>query len=208
MKKRDSLLSWTRFKSAGLRVGSAVRAALPLTPPFIVSAAILTVIQPPVGWAPLAWVSMVPVILACSHRAKPRPLALAAYLVSLAYWLVSLYWVFPITMIGWLVFGLYTALLWPILVLSLRYCRAKKLPMFLAAAVLIVGIERMQGIFLGGFPWRLLAHSQYRSIEIIQISDIFGAGGVSFLIAMVNGLLAELILGAFQKQKRTSWGQN
>jgi len=206
MKKRDSLLSWPRFKSAGLGEGSAVKAALLLTPPFIVSAAILTVIQPPLGWAPLAWVSMVPMILACSHRAKPRPLALAAYLVSLVYWLVSLYWVFPITVTGWLVFGLYTALLWPILALSLRYCRAKKVPMFLAAAVLIVGIERMQGLFLGGFPWRLLAHSQYRNIEIIQISDIFGAGGVSFLIAMVNGLVAELILGAFQRQNRTSWG--
>ncbi|MHC4488465.1 MAG: apolipoprotein N-acyltransferase, partial [Planctomycetota bacterium] len=39
-----------------------------------------------------------------------------------------------------------------------------------------------------------LAHSQYQNITLIQIADIFGAGGVSFLIAMVNGLLAELIL--------------
>ena len=39
-----------------------------------------------------------------------------------------------------------------------------------------------------------MGHSQYANITIIQIADIFGAGGVSFLIGMVNGLLAELII--------------
>ena len=61
-------------------------------------------------------------------------------------------------------------------------------------------IERMQGLFLGGFFWRFLAHSQYRNITLIQIADIFGAGGVSFLIAMVNGLLAELIITVYQRK--------
>ncbi len=68
--------------------------------------------------------------------------------------------------------------------------------MFLASAVLVVGAERMQGLFLGGFFWRFLAHSQFQNITLIQIADIFGAGGVSFVIAMVNGLIAELILDA------------
>jgi len=97
----------------------------------------------------------------------------------------------------------YTALLWPVLVLGLRYCRLKKVPLFLAAAVLIVGVERMQGLFLGGFFWRFLAHSQYENITLIQIADIFGAGGVSFLIAMVNGLVAELIIAARQARHST-----
>jgi apolipoprotein N-acyltransferase len=162
--------------------------------PFVASAAMLTVIQTPIDWAPLAWVAYVPLILAGSPKAKPRRLFLVSYVVSLLYWLGNLYWVAPVTIVGWLVFGLYTALLWPILVLCLRYCRMKRVPLFLASAVLIVGIERMQGFFLGGFFWRFLAHSQYRNITLIQIADIFGAGGVSFLIAMVNGLVAELIL--------------
>jgi len=57
----------------------------------------------------------------------------------------------------------------------------------------------LQGLFLGGFFWRFLAHSQYANITLIQISDIFGAAGVSFLIAMVNGLVAELIIAAGRK---------
>jgi len=163
---------------------------------FVASAALLTVIQSPINWAPLAWVAFVPFILACCRQAKPRRLFLATYVVSLCYWMINLYWVFPVTIVGWVTICLYTALLWPVLAICLRYCRTKRVPLFLAAGVLIVGVERMQGLFLGGFFWRFLAHSQYQNITIIQIADIFGAGGVSFLIAMVNGQVAELILDA------------
>jgi apolipoprotein N-acyltransferase len=164
----------------------------------------LTVIQPPIGWAALAWVSWVPFILACSPQAKPRPLALISYIISLCYWLVNLYWVWPVTIVGWAAFCLYTAFLWPTLALCIRYCRIKKFPLFLAAPILIVAIERMQGLFLGGFFWRFLAHSQYQNITLIQIADIFGAGGVSFLIAMVNGLIAELIIGNLKLKTQNS----
>ncbi|MHC4426883.1 MAG: apolipoprotein N-acyltransferase, partial [Planctomycetota bacterium] len=167
---------------------------------FVASALLLTVIQPPITLSPLAWLSLVPFILACSPEANPKPLAVAAYFVSLVYWLGNLYWVFPITIIGWAAFCLYTALLWPILALCLRYCRIKNIPLILAVPILFVGAERLQGLFLGGFFWRFLAHSQYRNITLIQIADIFGAAGLSFLIAIVNGLIADLILAARQKK--------
>jgi apolipoprotein N-acyltransferase len=154
--------------------------------PFVCSVAILSVIQPPVSWALLAWVSVVPFILACSPAVKVGRLFLAAYLVSLCYWLGNLYWIAPVTCSGWLTFCLYTALLWPILTIALRFCRIKKAPLFLVVPILFVGAERLQGLFLGGFYWRFLAHSQYANITLIQIADIFGATGVSFLIAMVN----------------------
>jgi len=183
---------------------------------FITSAVMLTVIQPPSPagggefqisnfkfqiFPLLAWVSLVPFVLACSPNARPFSLALVAYIVSLCYWLGNLYWIFPVTIAGWAAFCAYTAVLWPIIAFSLRYCRTKKIPLFLATPVLFVGAERLQGLFLGGFFWRFLAHSQYNNTTIIQIADIFGAAGVSFLIAMVNGLLAELILDAQSNPK-------
>ncbi|MGD8499153.1 MAG: apolipoprotein N-acyltransferase [Phycisphaerales bacterium] len=173
---------------------------------FLGSAAMLTVIQAPISWTPLAWVAFVPFIIACSPGAKPRRLFLISYVISLCYWLGNLYWVLPVTIVGWMTTCLYTALLWPVLALCLRYCRAKKVPLFLATGVLIVGVERMQGLFLGGFFWRFLAHSQYQNITLIQIADIFGAGGLSFLIAMVNGLLAELIIAAIACHPERSEG--
>ena len=171
--------------------------------PFIGTAVMLTLIQAPTDLAPLAWVSFVPFIIACSPKARTWRLFLFGYVISLCYWLGNLYWVAPVTIVGWLLFCLYTALLWPVLALCLRYCREKKVPLFLAAAILIVGVERMQGFFMGGFFWRFLAHSQYKNVTLIQIADIFGAGGVSFLIAMVNGLLAELIVTVREKKNLT-----
>jgi len=180
---------------------------------FALCAAMLTVIQAPIEWSFLAWVALVPFILASTaipvktgiqkndsivdSRLRGndiRRLALIAYIVSLCYWLGNLYWMGYVTPIGWIAFCMYTAALWPIVALCLRWCRIKKFPLFLAVPVLFVGAERLQGLFLGGFFWRLLAHSQYQNITLIQIADIFGAAGVSFLIAMVNGLIAELII--------------
>jgi len=167
---------------------------------FILSAVLLTIIQVPFNCSWLGWVAIVPFILVCSTDKKKRFLFVSAYLVSAFYWLGNLYWIMPLTWLGWVTFCAYTALLWPLLVIGIRYCRLKKLSLFITVPILIVGAEQLQGLFLSGFHWRLMAHSQYENITLIQIADIFGAGGISFLVAMVNGLVAELIIEANNKK--------
>lgn len=173
---------------------------------FGATAVLLSVIQPPWEFSALAWIAFVPLLVVCSPQEKARRLALVGYIVCLLYWLGNLGWLVPVTIAGWLVFCVYTAVLWPVLALSVRWCRGKGVPLFVAAPVLIVGIERLQGFGLGGFLWRLLGHSQYRNTEIIQISDIFGAGGVSFLVAMVNGIVAEWITVLISRMKEADEG--
>ena len=51
----------------------------------------------------------------------------------------------------------------------------------------------MRAYFLTGFPWYYLAHSQYRSLYVIQIADFAGSLGISFLIAFVNAWLVDLV---------------
>ena len=154
----------------------------------------LTLAQPPIGWWPLAWAAYVPFIIAGVGDYKLFKVCLIAYIVSVIYWLGNLYWLSYVTVAGWIAFCFYTALLWPILVIGLRWCGRKKVPLILAAPILIVGIENAQGLFLGGFYWAHLSHSQYANTLITQIADIFGAAGVSFLVAMVNGAIAELFI--------------
>jgi len=48
--------------------------------------------------------------------------------------------------------------------------------------------------FFNGFPWSLLGYSQYRVLSMIQMADITGVYGVSFLIVMVNAALAAVIV--------------
>jgi len=166
---------------------------------FAASAVMLTMAQPPISIWPAAWAAYIPFILVCSPKYKTLPLFVAAYIISACFWLGNLYWMSYVTISGWIAFCLYTALLWPILALTLRWCRAKRIPLVIAAPILVVGAEQMQGLFLGGFYWFYLGHSQYSNTNLIQIADIFGASGVSFLVAMVNGLLAELIIAKRQQ---------
>ena len=161
---------------------------------FVASAVMLTLAQLPIGLWPLAWIAYVPFIVACSPQVNPLKLALAAFIISACFWLGNIYWMSFVTVGGWIAFCLYTALLWPILALSLRWCRAKRIPLVVAVPILVVGIEQSQGLLLGGFYWHHLSHSQYANTTLIQIADIFGAGGVSFLVAMVNGAIAEMII--------------
>lgn len=160
----------------------------------VASALLLTVIQAPIDWSFLAWVAMVPFALACSPQVKTRGFALAAFLIGWVYWLVNLYWILPITIPGWLGMGLYLSLFWLLPALAVRFARAKGVPLFIALPILLVGWERMQGRPMGGFFWRLLGHSQYENLVVIQVADLVGAAGVSFVVALVNGLLADWIV--------------
>jgi apolipoprotein N-acyltransferase len=165
-----------------------------------ISALLLTVIHPPFGLASLAWIAYVPFILACNPMIPRRSLGLAAYGLGFLYWLVNLYWLIPVTALGWIAFCLYMALLWPLMALTLHYGRQKNIPLFIVTAVAVVGIERLQGFPLGGFFWRFLGHSQFQNPTQIQIADLFGAAGVSFVIAMVNGLVADLLMATYQSR--------
>jgi len=168
---------------------------------FGASVFLLTVIQVPFGAGFLAWVALVPFILVCSGDAKPWRLVWVSYIVSLIYWLGNLYWIAIVTVPAYILFCMYLGLYWPLLALCVRYCR-KKVPggLFIIAPLLFVGAEAWQGILITGFSWRLLGHSQYANLSIIQIADIFGATGVSFIIAMVNGLAAALVIDASERK--------
>ncbi len=162
----------------------------------VLSGILLTVIQAPIGWSFLAWIALVPFALACSPQLRPRTLALLAFGVGYLYWLGNVYWIIPITIIGWLAMCLYLSVFWVLPALAVRFVRARGWPLFIALPILVAGWERLQGFPMGGFYWRFLGHSQYPNLAMIQIADLLGAAGVSFVVAMVNGLLADLILAA------------
>jgi len=167
---------------------------------FLTSAILLTAIQSPFNLGYLAWFALVPFVIVSLLSEKIWPILLAAYVISFFYWLGNLYWLMLTTVPGWIVFCLYMALYWPILAVSLRHCLRMKIPLWISLPVLIVCAESLQGWIFNGFDWRYLGHSQYENIAIIQIADIFGAGGVTFLVAMVNGLIAEAIIDLKKEQ--------
>ncbi len=164
---------------------------------FAASALMLTVIQVPFEGGVLAWVCLVPFILVCRPEGRLWRLMWISYLVSLVYWLGNLYWIGLVTVPGYVLFSISQGLYWPVLVVCVRYFRRKWAGgLLVTVPLLFVGAEAWQGVIYTGFNWRLLGHSQWNNLPVIQIADMFGVAGVSLLIAMVNGLVAELIIAA------------
>jgi len=160
---------------------------------FLASALLLSVISAPWNVSFLAWVALVPFMLACSPQTGKLKVAIAAGLVGFVYWVGNLYWLWFVTAAGQIGVSAYLAVFWVGLALGVRFARARRWPLVVVAPVLWVTAEALQGWLFTGFGWRFLSHSQYQNLTIIQIADIFGAAGISFLIAMVNGILVDFI---------------
>ncbi len=171
---------------------------------FGLSAVFLTFAQPPFQIVTLSWFGYVPLIFAAFSTDKKRVLFFSSWIIASLYWLGNLYWMGFVTLPGWLAFSIYTGLLWPVLVFTLRWMRDKKVPLLIAVPVLIVGIESLQGFTLGGFKWRYLAHCHFHDRKLIQICDIFGAGGVSFLIAMASAVAYQTLANVIKKKVAVS----
>ncbi len=59
----------------------------------------------------------------------------------------------------------------------------------LFAPVLWVALEYLRSFLLSGFPWAYLGHTQYLNLPFIQMADITGVYGLSFVILLVNATL-------------------
>jgi apolipoprotein N-acyltransferase len=158
------------------------------------STVLLTVIHPPLNLSFLAWIAWVPFMLACRPSISVRRLIICAYLGGLCFWFGNMYWLVIVSFPGYIAFSIVQACYWPLLAISVRFVLRKRWPLFLAAPIIFVGAEAIQGVMFTGFGWYYLAHSQYEHLQLIQICDIFGALGVSVLVAMINGLTVDWIV--------------
>jgi apolipoprotein N-acyltransferase len=74
---------------------------------------------------------------------------------------------------------------------------------FLIAPLLWTTLEFVRSRIFTGFPWENLAYSQYLNKNIIQLADITGTYGISFLIVLVNLAVFETLHQGI-KNRRTA----
>jgi apolipoprotein N-acyltransferase len=160
----------------------------------LISAMMLSLMQAPFNMSFLAWVSLVPFALAVCFSGNGRCIYFLSFAAYWLFWFANLYWIKYVTVPGWIACSAICAIYWPAGVFFMRWSLRKGIPLFISLTVTAVGLEAWKGVLFNGFDWHLLAHSQYSNLEIIQFADITGAAGVSSLIALVNGVLAQLIM--------------
>lgn len=134
----------------------------------------------------LAWIGFLPLFFALKNISK-RKAFLLSYITGIIFWGVTIYWLIHVTLPGLIVLVLYLALYFTLFGLVIPTAR----PFFIPCIWVI--LEYIRGHLFTGFPWALLGYSQYLNLAIIQISDITGAYGVSFLIMMANVFIYRLI---------------
>jgi apolipoprotein N-acyltransferase len=154
----------------------------------------------PAAWGWLAWVALVP-FLVLVRLPRRRFLYLSAYAGGLVFYGPAMQWMRiadPRMYATWIALTLYCSLYFPFsLFLLRRLDRRTPLPLVVTLPVVWTALEMVRcnfcSAFDGGFPWYLLGHSQHDYLAVIQISDLTGAYGVSFVLAAANALLLEVL---------------
>lgn len=173
--------------------------------PAVISGVLTFLSFPSYNFSFLAWFALMPLLVSLWGK-SPRQAFFMGYLFGITYFFGSLYWIyhsicyygnisFPasiaIVILLCLYLGLYPALF--SFVFS-RVITKTKIPAVVAAPVFWVVLEFLRSYALTGFPWASIGYSQHAMLPIIQISDITGVYGISFLVLSCNGALSDFIL--------------
>lgn len=139
------------------------------------------------------WVGFIPLFFALKDKNKAQAF-MFAYFTGIVFWAITIYWLIHVTLFGQILLVLYLAVYFGIFGL-LYSCTLYPARYVLFIPSLWVILEYARSHFLTGFPWALLGYSQYKNLVVIQIADVTGVWGVTFLIILVNVSIYRFIIG-------------
>lgn len=170
-----------------------------------VSGILLVLTFPPFDLHYIAWIALVPLFIALNGRGAAQGFIIGA-VFGLSFFCGSVYWVinsihyygglplFPSSLITLLLcayLSLYPALFSAV---AIHARRMHPSLFFTTAPAVWVMLELARTYIFSGFPWALLGYSQYLVLPIIQIADITGVYGISFIIVFVNAAVSDVMI--------------
>jgi apolipoprotein N-acyltransferase len=193
---------------------------------------LLAMAFPKFGIAGFAWIAP-GLILATALGKRGAETFRIGYMAGMAHYLGSLYWLlnipvkgFPI--LGWIALAAFLSIfpgIWVWLSLNAspatrhespdwltaareisKLTWAQRLSWALRSAAIWVALEMVLARIFGGFPWNLLADSQYRIVPLIQFASFTGGYGVSFLVVWTSvSLLCGITSILGKPTQRSPW---
>ena len=165
----------------------------------LLSGILIALSFPSPGLAFLAWVALIPLLVALED-ATPRSAFRLGFTCGLAAYAGILYWINIVIVtyghLPWLVsLPLYLALsAWMALffgfsTLVARAGESAGIKSALSLPVAWVAADLLRSHLMTGTPWAMLGHSQYRLLPLIQIADLCGVFGITLLIVLANLVL-------------------
>ncbi len=187
------------------------------------SAGLLSLAYEPFGQAYLAWVGLVPWLITL-RGSRSLPAAYAwGWVGGFLFYAVNLWWLWSASIPGMIAFMVYLSLYWGLAagllhalgalrpagaegpsVVDPRLPPADDRPNWrLTGYVLLIAVvwtacEWLRVVLIDpvNFPWLLLGQSQSPMLVLCQVADLAGVFGISFWVAMINGLLFVLVVWA------------
>ena len=169
----------------------------------VLSGILLVLSHPSFNLFPLAWVGLVPLLIAVRSIPNAKSAFRIGYISGLTFFGVLLYWIvllYPfanifVTVLGYAALVAYAALYFAVFALLVHQLPRKSGMSFIFPAALFwTGLEWIRSWFLTGFPWGSMGYSQWNNHAVIQIASITGVYGVSFVVLLFNAGIAHLVI--------------
>lgn len=168
------------------------------------SGVLLAVSFPLPGLSILAWCALVPLLVAIGQQSARNAFRLGfctgfVSFVGILYWLNIVMTTYgklplPVSVVLTLILSAYLALFIAIPSYLGRRAEDAGIPLAVSLPLFWVAGELLRSFLLTGFPWASLGYTQYRTLPLIQIADLTGVYGLSFLIVLGNVALLRLAL--------------
>jgi apolipoprotein N-acyltransferase len=180
----------------------------------VLSGLLLTGAFPKIGLSWLAWIALIPLLYALKGL-SPGGSFRIGFVAGLIHFLSLLYWLVPVMRtygyLPWylaisilLLFAAVLALFVAVFSMTLAALGEKPVRCMILIPPIWVALEYMRTFVFSGFPWELMGYSQFGQRLLIQISDLFGVYGVSFLILLSNASIYFTVLFFTKKRWRDS----
>jgi apolipoprotein N-acyltransferase len=155
---------------------------------------------PPVSQFYMAWFGLVPWVVLVHSQPSLRRAFLLSWVAGTLFFCISISWLVYVTVPGTIGSAAYMGLYWSLAAVLMRVlaCPAdgsgwRSLRVVLVTSTIWAGVEWLRAWLLTGWPWAFLGHTQTPLLPLVQIADVTGVFGVSFLVAAVNMLIVLLI---------------
>jgi len=167
------------------------------------SGVLLTLGFPKIGLHSLAWVALVPLLLAVRDRTGREAFGLG-WFCGLIHYLGTLYWItIAVHQFGGVPQSLaivvlvllcgYVALYVGVFALVARTWQAHPWWWVMGLPGVWVALELIRAHLITGFPWANLGYTQTPLEPLIQVADLTGVYGVSWLVVLSSAVLTALV---------------
>lgn len=166
------------------------------------SVAALYLTFPSWSFWPLAFVCLVPWTVGVCQVQRAWVVHWGSFLGGWVFFLVGVRWLMPVTGLGYSLLAMYLGLYWTLCAWAIRTGRRAGISPVWTLPVAWTACEYLRAWVMTGFPWLFVGHALYEQLPLIQIADLTGAYGISFLVLMVDGAIAEWVL--WRSERRAS----